>query len=37
MLAVSQSNGSVSFYDLLGSNLFNIYPVSQHSHRSIGL
>nr|CAD7398642.1 unnamed protein product [Timema cristinae] len=26
MLAVSHSNGSVSFYDLLGSNLFNIYP-----------
>nr|CAD7198940.1 unnamed protein product [Timema douglasi] len=28
MLAVSHSNGSVSFYDLLGSNLFNIYPLS---------
>ncbi|KAJ9580389.1 hypothetical protein L9F63_003943, partial [Diploptera punctata] len=26
MLAVGHSNGVVSFYDLLGSNLFNIYP-----------
>ncbi|PNF41140.1 hypothetical protein B7P43_G04231, partial [Cryptotermes secundus] len=26
MLAVAHSNGVVSFYDLLGSNVFNIYP-----------
>ncbi|XP_075215601.1 NBAS subunit of NRZ tethering complex-like isoform X2 [Lycorma delicatula] len=29
MLAVASSNGSVHFYDLLGSNLFNIPPVHE--------
>ena len=32
MLAVAHSNGVVSLYDLLGSNIFNIYPVSVFIH-----
>jgi hypothetical protein len=35
MLAVAHSNGVVSFYDLLGSNIFNIYPVSIFKHLNV--